>query len=288
MSRIGVWLFPASIVDGSIAGPDRIVEAIVAAEQRGLDEVWLGDEGPSGWDPFILATSALGKTSRIRIGIGVTNPITRHAGNSATMAATIDGLFPGRIALGFGSGGSMPLQPYGLTAATVAQVDAALEVARATLNGTTTSPENTLYTYDPPVSAITAPLVPLYVGARGPRLNTLASQKAEGVFLSGISLKGLDAAIAWAHAERSIDLVIMPVAALDEKERSRLRNTQTPESDDEFDERVVGRSTATATMQLLANGYPDACVGLSLVSDDPLAAVHMFADCLPDSLVADR
>ena len=41
----GLWFFP------SAPGPS-IVNTIVAAEQSGLDEVWLGDEGPAAATPL--------------------------------------------------------------------------------------------------------------------------------------------------------------------------------------------------------------------------------------------
>ena len=68
--RTGVWFFPD-------APSASIVETIVAAEQLGLDEVWLGDEGPAR-DPFALLAAAAHVTRRIRLGIGVTNPYLRH------------------------------------------------------------------------------------------------------------------------------------------------------------------------------------------------------------------
>jgi len=50
--RTGVWLFP-----GSPAG--ALVAAAAATEALGMDELWLGDEGPNR-EPFaVLAASAV-------------------------------------------------------------------------------------------------------------------------------------------------------------------------------------------------------------------------------------
>jgi alkanesulfonate monooxygenase SsuD/methylene tetrahydromethanopterin reductase-like flavin-dependent oxidoreductase (luciferase family) len=251
MTRTGVWLFPAAIdrsgTEPRINNPDTLLAAISLADQSGLDEVWLGDEGPSGWDPFIIASVALAATTRIRIGIGIANPVTRHPGTSALAAATLHGCFSGRISIGFGCGGSFPLQPFGLKPAKVADVQRALVTARAALDGTATE------WYAPPSPRITAPGVGIYLGGRGPKVNRLASEQADGAFLSGIGIDQLDEVIGWAHSVKPIDLIIMP---------------------------VVDVAAETETLRTLINRYPGQCVGLSLVDEDPLGGVTRVAAAL--------
>ena len=48
--RTAAWLFPE-------ASSAALVDAIVAAEDAGIDELWLGDEGPSR-DPFSVLAAA--------------------------------------------------------------------------------------------------------------------------------------------------------------------------------------------------------------------------------------
>ena len=86
VERTGIWLFPES------TGP-RLVDAIVRAEELGLDELWLGDEGPAR-EPFAVLAAAAQATTRIRLCVGVTNPYVRHPVLSATSALTIHGIMP--------------------------------------------------------------------------------------------------------------------------------------------------------------------------------------------------
>src|SRR6185436_16991146 len=79
-------------------------------EAIGLDEVWLGDEGP-GRDPFALLAAGAARISRIRLGVGVTNPYLRHPATTAAAALTIRELSGGRMILGLGPGGDMALGP---------------------------------------------------------------------------------------------------------------------------------------------------------------------------------
>ena len=48
--RTGVWFFPE-------ASAPELVDAVVEAERLGLDEVWLGDEGPAR-EPFTVLAAA--------------------------------------------------------------------------------------------------------------------------------------------------------------------------------------------------------------------------------------
>jgi 5,10-methylenetetrahydromethanopterin reductase len=149
--RTGVWLFPD-------APAPRFVSALAAAEHAGLDEVWVGDEGPAR-DPFGLLAAAATMTSRIRLAIGVTNPYLRHPVLTATAAATVHELSGGRMVLGIGAGGHMALEPLGVRPTSpLADCRDALRLVRAALTATATAG------YDPPVHALTAPICP-FVGA---------------------------------------------------------------------------------------------------------------------------
>ena len=102
--RFGLWMFPdhpASL----------LADVIVAAEAAGLDEVWLGDEGPAR-DPLVTLAAAAVRTSTIALGVAVTNPYLRHPAATASAFATLAELAgPGRVVLGMGSGGDLALGP---------------------------------------------------------------------------------------------------------------------------------------------------------------------------------
>ena len=76
----GVWLFPE-------APAPELVASIRLAEQLGLDQIWLGDEGPAQ-EPFAVLAAAAQVTTSIALGIGITNPYVRHPALAAKMGAT--------------------------------------------------------------------------------------------------------------------------------------------------------------------------------------------------------
>lgn len=156
-----------------------LVDAVVAAEELGLDEVWIADEGVSR-DPMAVLAAAAGRTSRIRLAVGITSPLLRHPGAIAATAATLDELSGGRAVLGLGVGGDRSLGPFALeTDRPVAMLREAIAVARAVFAVDRTEQ------YEPPTHAFGPRSVPIWVGTRGPQMSRLAARMADGILVSG-------------------------------------------------------------------------------------------------------
>ena len=211
---VGVWVFP------DVPAPE-LVEVARHVEALGLDELWVGDEGPAR-DPFAVLAAAAVVTDRIRLATGITNPYVRHPGVAAASMLTIHELSGGRAVLGVGAGGQMSLAPFGLRASRpVDRVREFLDIARAAANGTPAAG------YSPSDVAVTdaaggAPL-PVFVGARGPRLNRLASERADGAFVAGMPPFRYPAVVGWARSVRPIDIALYPSVAFTEKAVERHR-----------------------------------------------------------------
>ena len=94
-----------------------MVEFIQQAEDLGLDEIWLGDEGPAR-DPLAVLAAAALRTSTIRLAVGITNPYVRHPAAIAVSMMTVHELSGGRAILGLGVGGSLALSPLGIAPVT--------------------------------------------------------------------------------------------------------------------------------------------------------------------------
>ncbi len=92
----------------------EIVDLAVHAEELGFDRVWVYDEGLVTRDVFVVMSAIAAATTQIEIGPGITNPYTRHPGQTAAAIASLDELSGGRAFLGIGAGGSLTLDPLGL------------------------------------------------------------------------------------------------------------------------------------------------------------------------------
>lgn len=210
--RTGIWFFPDH--------PARdLVDAIVHAETVGLDEVWLGDEGPAR-EPFAVLAAAATRTATITLAVGVTNPYVRHPALTVASMATISELAGGRTVLGVGAGGAMSLGPFALEAENpVAALERFIRIARASREGSSTEG----YVPSDLAVAAAAPEVPVFVGARGPRLNRLASEAADGAFVAGMPPFRYDEVIGWARSIRPIDIALCPSVAFDDEAIERHR-----------------------------------------------------------------
>jgi 5,10-methylenetetrahydromethanopterin reductase len=152
--------------------------------------------------------------------VGVTNPYLRHPALAVTTMLTVNELSHGRAMLGVGAGGAMSLGPFQLTAdSPVIRVQHFLELATAVRAG------DSYPGYEPADISLDAaqyPL-PLYVGARGPRLNTMASEYADGAFIAGMPPYRFAEATGWARSVHPIDVALYPSVAFSEAAREHHR-----------------------------------------------------------------
>jgi 5,10-methylenetetrahydromethanopterin reductase len=86
-------------------GPPQGVAAEAAeAERLGFDRIGIWDSPALFREPWVTLAVTAAATRRIRIGTWVTNPRTRHPLVTASAAASLDDVAPGRVYLGIGSG----------------------------------------------------------------------------------------------------------------------------------------------------------------------------------------
>lgn len=289
-----------------------LVDAIVAAEALGVDEFWLGDEGPAR-DPFTTLAAAAVRTSRILLGIAVTNPYLRHPVTTAAEAMTVHELSGGRMVLGLGPGGQMALGPARVERSRpFHRVQEALRTIRAVSRGLDDA------SYAPPRDAFTAADLPVHIGSRSERFQRLASAEADGVFLGGLPAATLPTVVGWARSVRPIDVGVYSTGVFDPDEARELPPRMimplADSPDHVLDTLRLDRQAVAAAAADFAAGDPRAAaaivtpavfddlvlhgspadvgrrlaervrtlhpttVGLTFTSLDPLAVVHASAD----------
>src|SRR4051794_6683346 len=94
-------------------------EFAALVESLGYDALWLADQRFYR-EPYASLTYCAPPPSRLGLGVGVTDPYTRHAALTAMAFATVDEAPAGRAILGIGGGGS-GFAPRGITATKPAQ-----------------------------------------------------------------------------------------------------------------------------------------------------------------------
>lgn len=268
---VGVWLFPE-------APAAELLETFVAAEELGLGEVWIGDEGPAHRDPFAILAAAAVRTSRIKLGVAVTNPYLRHPAVTASAMAAVAELSGGRAILGLGAGGGVALDPVGIARTEpLKRTRAAVRIARAVAAGRATEG------YQPPGgpegSARPEPL-PVYIGARGEAFNRYASAEADGAFLGGIPFADLGTVVGWTRSVRPVDIALYPSVIFDGEDLEWARPRfifaflDTPAST----RRHAGLPENEVRRAVAAFEQGDEAPARQLISDDVLANLAIIGD----------
>lgn len=174
----------------------EIVRQVQLAEALGYDTVWMTDTHLVCRELWVTLAACAVATTRIRLGPGVTVPHTRHASATASAAATLEDLAPGRTVIGVGTGGSSA-QTMGLTIAQTARV-ATLEHLVTTIRRLTrgesirfeTGTAGRLAWLDRPRP------IPIYVAGSGPRMLRAAGRVGDGAIVySSVSPPILSAAV---------------------------------------------------------------------------------------------
>lgn len=164
--------------------PERLRDVVRAAEDAGLEQLWLWEDCffESG---IASVAAALAWTQRLRVGVGLLPTPLRNVALTAMEAATLHRLFPRRAILGLGHGNQVWMAQAG------AQVDSPLTLMReyftamrALLRGERVTTDGRYVRLDdvaldwPPATAL-----PVFTGAAGPRTLRLAGEVADGTIL---------------------------------------------------------------------------------------------------------
>jgi 5,10-methylenetetrahydromethanopterin reductase len=153
-------------------------EWLAEAERAGFDMIVNGDSQSLWADPFIAVAAAAQATARPRLGIVVSNPVTRHPAVVASSLAALQQLSGDRIVYGVASGDSA-LRNLGLRSAKVADLEEFATAVKRLTGGQAASYRGR----EIRLEWQTTP-VPVFMAAEGPRTQELAGRIADGVILS--------------------------------------------------------------------------------------------------------
>ncbi len=141
---------------------DSWAKFVAELEVEGARRVWVIDSQLAMKDLYAGLVVAALNTTRIGLGTGVTNAVTRHPTITANAIAAIDEISHGRAILGLGAGDSA-LYGIGLKPQKVAEVAEAIAFFRANV----------------------APSVPIYLAVSQERMCDLAGRVADGAIVMG-------------------------------------------------------------------------------------------------------
>ncbi len=174
---------------------EAFVADIARAEELGFAYALIPWNPLARSDPYMQLAVAAGRTSRIRLGLLLDNPVLHHPAASASSIATLDEISGGRAILTYGVGDTA-VRWLGLRPARVAELEEATVLARRLLAG-----EEVDVGAVRPARLQHARPAPVWIAAGGPKTIEMAGRVADGVFLRvGRHPENLHAAMARVHA----------------------------------------------------------------------------------------
>jgi alkanesulfonate monooxygenase SsuD/methylene tetrahydromethanopterin reductase-like flavin-dependent oxidoreductase (luciferase family) len=161
---------------------DEVVSHATALEAQGFHRVWIPDTVVSAWEAWMAASLILQHTHRLQVGLGVTNPYTRHPVVVAQMAATLQVYSGGRLAMSLGRGIARFLDKAGVTQRETA-VEECATILRGLIAGERTTFRGQAFQIDAMLLRTQPPdvPVPLYLAAMGPSGWASAMRVGDGV-----------------------------------------------------------------------------------------------------------
>ena len=173
--------------------PSRVLEYAVGADRAGFEFAWVPDHLTAGsptqvcFDAWTFLAAAGVKTERIRLGPSVSDIVRRDPVTLAQSAATLRLITGGRCVLGLGLGEAMNLLPFGMEPSSqTARMKEAVELIRLLWRSSfdkRVSYKGRFYGFEGAWLQFPDPgPVPIYIGALGPKTQTLAGEVADGWF----------------------------------------------------------------------------------------------------------
>jgi len=148
-------------------------------EETGWDGLLVTDTQCLAAEAFVQLSFCAAATQRIKLGTGVTNPVTRDAAVLASAFTTLQQESGGRMSLGIGRGDSS-LAHIGKRPASVAALEAFVVRVQAYLRGAEVERDG----FQSRLHALsTQPKVPVDIAGTGKRVIALAARHADGLTL---------------------------------------------------------------------------------------------------------
>jgi 5,10-methylenetetrahydromethanopterin reductase len=144
----------------------------------GYSHIWVGDSHLIWREAYVNMAAMALSTTRVKLGTGVTNPLTRHPSVVASAYATLEEYAPGRTIVGIGLGDSS-VETMGMKPAKLSYFEKTMAQMRQLLDGQEVQLETgKIHLLHPCKNK-----VPIYVAASGPKMLELSGRIADGIIV---------------------------------------------------------------------------------------------------------
>ena len=169
--EFGVGLFPTEPLP-------KMMQLAKVTEELGYSHIWVGDSHLIWREAYVNMAAMALSTTRVKLGTGVTNPLTRHPSVVASAYATLEEYAPGRTIVGIGLGDSS-VETMGMKPAKLSYFEKTMAQMRQLLDGREVQLETGKIHLLHPCKA----KVPIYIAASGPKMLELSGRIADGIIV---------------------------------------------------------------------------------------------------------
>ena len=169
--EFGVGLFPTEPLP-------KMMQLAKVTEELGYSHIWVGDSHLIWREAYVNMAAMALSTARVKLGTGVTNPLTRHPSVVASAYATLEEYAPGRTIVGIGLGDSS-VETMGMKPAKLSYFEKTMAQMRQLLDGQEVQLETGKIHLLHPCKA----KVPIYIAASGPKMLELSGRIADGIIV---------------------------------------------------------------------------------------------------------
>ena len=169
--EFGVGLFPTEPLP-------KMIHLAKVTEELGFSHIWVGDSHLIWREAYVNMAAIALSTTKVKLGTGVTNPLTRHPSVVASAYATLEEYAPGRMIVGIGLGDSS-VETMGMKPSTLANFENSLQQMRELFAGKEAElPTGKIHLLHPCKGR-----VPIYIAASGPKMLELSGRIADGIIV---------------------------------------------------------------------------------------------------------
>ena len=167
----GVGLFPTEPLP-------KMIHLAKVTEELGYSHIWVGDSHLIWREAYVNMAAIALSTTKVKLGTGVTNPLTRHPSVVASAYATLEEYAPGRTIVGIGLGDSS-VETMGMKPAKLSYFEKTMAEMRELLDGKEVQLETgKIHLLHPCKNK-----VPIYIAASGPKMLELSGRIADGIIV---------------------------------------------------------------------------------------------------------
>ena len=169
--QFGAGLFPTEPLQ-------KMIQLAKLSEELGFSYIWVGDSHLIWREAYVNLAAVALNTSKVKIGTGVTNPLTRHPSVVASAYATLEEFSPGRMIVGIGLGDSS-VETMGMKPAHLSYFEKTIQQMRDLFAGNEVQLETGKIHLLHPCKG----KVPIYIAASGPKMLELSGRIADGIII---------------------------------------------------------------------------------------------------------